>query len=877
MLQRIAMASGLAASLLFVGPVQALTPGDLLVADGSRRLVAIDPATGAQSSLPLSPIGTGEISPGVGVLRRGGDGRIALAVAPAPNIPLSEVRLGRGDVLDDPLLVWTVPDVLVDVDGSSDPDVWYAVGDRLWQLRALATATGWIGVARELAEVAGPFRRATAMHLHEKDDGGGGKTIARILVAAGGDGVLSWNPDTGALLPVGGSPASPTPPNDLVWAIADSDDSPLSFGTTQLQLAGTSCSSASGFYPFALLGFGPAATGGLLQCALALAFANATTAYATAVDDLFVGGNPRVVQLTSTAGVWSQSLLTSGPPLSSPIDLEVVEAPTPAILPSPCDRVFFVNSSTDAADAAPGDHACATGSGACTLRAAVMESNAVGSRDCIWLPAGTFLLTLTGVDDAAERGDLDLLDDVVIRGAGIAETILDGGGIDRLFDVPWRGAGSVVLSGMTIRNGFEVYGGGIWFDSGGVLALEDVAMRENVADLGEGGAIRLGEGSAATIRRSAFTGNRALSASAIYAAGPLVVEDSTISSHDPEGSPSAVVFAAAPTAFVRSTFDRNEVGSLGCVVRVGLSVTTLQNVTFSGNRGGRGAACSGTSGRLALWNVTIALHEGSPVLEAGGGQVELLQSVVGVPVGGGPACLNRISSRGNNVDPDGTCIGDGPGDRPARASRLGPLADHGGPTRTHAPRAGSPVLDAGRAGACPARDQRGSLRPRDGDGDGTARCDVGAVELVPEPEGLAGAALATLGLWARRRRAHDRRQARWTIDGGYSQKRGPASVARQLVTETCPRLHGGDVGGLVGRASLESAVVVQSSRSTRRLSTTAPATRGKPGKSPRGSLRKKSPSFPKMPSSIVETSRTEASKRWLPTSICRLAGGMGWG
>jgi hypothetical protein len=30
---------------------------------------------------------------------------------------------------------------------------------------------------------------------------------------------------------------------------------------------------------------------------------------------------------------------------------------------------------------------------------------------------------------------------------------------------------------------------------------------------------------------------------------------------------------------------------------------------------------------------------------------------------------------------------------------------------------------------CPAVDQRGLLRPRDGDGDGHARCDRGAVEL----------------------------------------------------------------------------------------------------------------------------------------------------
>jgi hypothetical protein len=60
---------------------------------------------------------------------------------------------------------------------------------------------------------------------------------------------------------------------------------------------------------------------------------------------------------------------------------------------------------------------------------------------------------------------------------------------------------------------------------------------------------------------------------------------------------------------------------------------------------------------------------------------------------------------------------------------LGPLADNGGPTLTHLPSAGSPVIDAGNPGDCPATDQRGVARPADGDGDGAAVCDIGAVEI----------------------------------------------------------------------------------------------------------------------------------------------------
>ena len=59
---------------------------------------------------------------------------------------------------------------------------------------------------------------------------------------------------------------------------------------------------------------------------------------------------------------------------------------------------------------------------------------------------------------------------------------------------------------------------------------------------------------------------------------------------------------------------------------------------------------------------------------------------------------------------------------------LEPFADHGGPTSTHALLEGSPAIDAGHPFLFPATDQRGSGRPVDGDLDGTAVADVGAVE-----------------------------------------------------------------------------------------------------------------------------------------------------
>ena len=59
----------------------------------------------------------------------------------------------------------------------------------------------------------------------------------------------------------------------------------------------------------------------------------------------------------------------------------------------------------------------------------------------------------------------------------------------------------------------------------------------------------------------------------------------------------------------------------------------------------------------------------------------------------------------------------------------GALAHNGGFTPTVALVAGAAAIDAGTNGGCPATDQRGAVRPFDGDGDGVAVCDVGAFEF----------------------------------------------------------------------------------------------------------------------------------------------------
>jgi len=60
--------------------------------------------------------------------------------------------------------------------------------------------------------------------------------------------------------------------------------------------------------------------------------------------------------------------------------------------------------------------------------------------------------------------------------------------------------------------------------------------------------------------------------------------------------------------------------------------------------------------------------------------------------------------------------------------RLTALQNNGGPTSTYALLNGSPAIDAGNNTGVPATDQRGHPRVADGDDNGSAIVDLGAVE-----------------------------------------------------------------------------------------------------------------------------------------------------
>src|SRR4029077_16813568 len=79
---------------------------------------------------------------------------------------------------------------------------------------------------------------------------------------------------------------------------------------------------------------------------------------------------------------------------------------------------------------------------------------------------------------------------------------------------------------------------------------------------------------------------------------------------------------------------------------------------------------------------------------------------------GNAANCGSLSSLGYNLSSDNACGLIGTGDRNNTDPLLGPLANNGGFTMTHALPGNSPAIDTGTNLVCPRTDQHGVARPQ---------------------------------------------------------------------------------------------------------------------------------------------------------------------
>ena len=117
----------------------------------------------------------------------------------------------------------------------------------------------------------------------------------------------------------------------------------------------------------------------------------------------------------------------------------------------------------------------------CSLREAVIAANSLKGEDTIILKKGIYYINLGNSKESdANEGDLDINDDLIIKGAGKEATIIRSKMKDRVFFIDRYHKGvKAKFSNLSIEGGDSDYGGGIQND--GILTLTNVRIKNNKA------------------------------------------------------------------------------------------------------------------------------------------------------------------------------------------------------------------------------------------------------------------------------------------------------------------------------------------------------------------------------------------------------------
>ncbi|MBZ0252693.1 MAG: CSLREA domain-containing protein, partial [Candidatus Methylomirabilis sp.] len=289
----------------------------------------------------------------------------------------------------------------------------------------------------------------------------------------------------------------------------------------------------------------------------------------------------------------------------------------------------------------------------CSLREAILATNAAAGTDRILVPAGHYRLAIppSPLSPSAANGDLDVFDDLWIEGDGVDVTILDGDGVDRVLALSAQTAAglgtyrwnALAVRGLTVRGGRPAGGGAGIFNGDARLTLERVAIRDNIAlgdnlgPFGWGGG--LFNSGLASIRDAEITGNAsplAPGSSVLWAKGGgvanvyyygggarLVIRESLIEGNEADGLGGGGLFddALAATSVLDSAVRFNHDGG---VYSDGGLLLRRTSVTANSSDAGAGVVVFGPpridgipgSGAVVVDASTIADNEAAGI--AGG-------------------------------------------------------------------------------------------------------------------------------------------------------------------------------------------------------------------------------------------------------------------
>jgi hypothetical protein len=328
---------------------------------------------------------------------------------------------------------------------------------------------------------------------------------------------------------------------------------------------------------------------------------------------------------------------------------------------------------------------------------------------------------------------------------------------------------NLTLNNCVLSGNFSPNGGSIYND-GGTLAINDCTISANNA-LADAAGILI-QGGSLVINRTTISNNQATnSGGAVLSRGrPVTITDSTITGNSSDEYGGGIyqyqgLLSVSGSTISSNAADNNHdgTGSGGGIYKQSGSLSVV-NSTISGNSAsgdGGGGIFSNTNQTINITHSTITGNVVADLDNTRGGGINsattasLDHTIIGGNLRGATtrddvsgsfnAYYSLVGDKGSETvnNTGGSLIGTTLS--PVNAM-LGPLANNGGLTFTHALLNGSPALEAGDpaavagSGAVPQFDQRGTPFSRvvDFDGGGGARIDMGAVEMVAVGPTLVG-------------------------------------------------------------------------------------------------------------------------------------------